>query len=101
MFSYRAARAEHLLKLIENDQNIPRLLFSTVAGLTHIHMLSELNIAAELSNNNFINFFSDKIETIRNTVVECTTNNSTTGLSFKYHPTLTTAVLYHYKSGSA
>ncbi len=47
MSSYRQAlkdaRTEHIRKLIDNNQNNPRFLFSTVARLTNKHMSPNLN----------------------------------------------------------
>ncbi len=71
MYSYRqslkAARAEHIRKLIENNQNNPRFLFSTVSRLTNNQMSPELNIPSQFSDD-FMNFFTDKIDSIRNTI---------------------------------
>ncbi len=48
MSSYRqalkTARTEHIRKLIDNHQNNPRFLFSTVARLTNKQMSPDLNI---------------------------------------------------------
>ncbi len=48
MSSYRqalkVARTEHIRKLIDNNQNNPRFLFSTVARLTNKQMSPDLNI---------------------------------------------------------
>ncbi len=52
MYSYRqslkAARAEHIRKLIENNENNPWFLFSTVSRLTNNQMSPELNIPHSL-----------------------------------------------------
>ncbi|KAI5086468.1 hypothetical protein C0J45_23356, partial [Silurus meridionalis] len=64
MLSYRralkAARAEHLSKLIENNKNNPRFLFSTVAKLT-TNQGSEKCVPSQFSSDDFMNFFTEKI----------------------------------------
>ena len=65
----KAARAEHLRKLIENNQNNPRFLFNTVARLTNKQTSPEQNIPLQFSSNDFMNFFTEKIENIRTTIV--------------------------------
>ncbi len=58
MSSYRqalkAARTEHIRKLIDNNQNNPRFLFSTVARLTNKKMSPDLNIPSQFNSNDFI-----------------------------------------------
>ena len=82
MSSYRqalkTARAEHIHKLIENNQNNPRFLFSTVARLTNNQTPPDLNIPSQLNSNDFMNFFTDKIDNIRNTItnVDSTASNT-------------------------
>ncbi|KAI5607668.1 hypothetical protein C0J50_6988, partial [Silurus asotus] len=72
MLSYRralkAARAEHLSKLIENNKNNPRFLFSTVAKLT-TNQGSENCVPSQFSSEDFMIFFTEKIENIRKTIV--------------------------------
>ena len=65
----KSARAEHLRRLIENNQNNPRFLFNTVARLTNKQASPEQNIPLQCSSNDFMNFFTEKIENIRNTIV--------------------------------
>ncbi len=69
MSSYRqalkAARTEHIHKLIDNNQNNPRFLFSTVARLTNNQTSPDLNIPSQFNSNDFMNFFTDKIDNIR------------------------------------
>ncbi len=52
MSSYRQAlkdaRTEHTRKLINNNQNNPRFLFSTVARLTNKQMSPDVNIFSSL-----------------------------------------------------
>jgi len=52
----KTARAEHLRKLIENNQNNPRFLFKTVARLTHKKTSPEKNIPLQFSGNDFMNY---------------------------------------------
>ncbi len=86
MSSYRqalkAARTEHIRKLIENNQNNPRFLFSTVARLTNNQTPPDLNIPSQFNSNNFMNFFTDKIDNIRNTITNVDSTASSTSASF-------------------
>ncbi len=65
MSSYRQAlktcQDDHIRKLIDNKQNNPRFLFSTVARLTNKQMSPDLNIPSQCNSNDFKNFFTDKI----------------------------------------
>jgi len=86
MSSYRqalkTARTEHIHKLIDNHQNNPRFLFSTVARLTNKQMSLELNIPSQFNSNDFMNFFTDKIDNIRNTITNVDSTASSTSASF-------------------
>ncbi len=72
MSSYRqaikAARTEHIRKLTDNNQNNPRFLFSTVVRLTNKQMSPDLNIPSQFNSNDIMNFFTGKIDNIRNTI---------------------------------
>ncbi len=74
MSSYRqalkAAGAKYIHKLIDNNQNNPRFLFSTVARLTNNQTPPNLNIPSQFNSNDFMNFFTDKIDNIRNTITK-------------------------------
>ncbi|KAI2645958.1 RNA-directed DNA polymerase from mobile element jockey [Labeo rohita] len=76
----KAARAEHFCELIENNQNNPRFLFSTVARLTNNQTPPDLNIPLQFNSNDFMNFFTDKIDNIRNAItnVDYTASNMST-----------------------
>ncbi len=86
MSSYRqalkAARTEHIRKLIDNNQNNPRFLFSTVARLTNKQMSPDLNIPSQFNSNDFMNFFTEKIDDIRNTITNIDSTTSSTSASF-------------------
>ncbi len=86
MSSYRqtlkAARTEYIRKLIDNHQNNPRFLFSTVARLTNKQMSPDLNIPSQFNSNAFMNFFTDKIDIIRNTITNVDSTVSSTSASF-------------------
>ncbi len=86
MSSYRqalkTARTEYIRKLIDNHQNNPRFLFSTVARLTNKQMSPDLNIPSQFNSNDFINFFTDKIDNIRNTITNVDPTASSTSASF-------------------
>ncbi len=86
MSSYRqtlkAARTEYIRILIDNHQNNPRFLFSTVARLTNKQMSPDLNIPSQFNSNAFMNFFTDKIDNIRNTITNVDSTVSSTSASF-------------------
>ncbi len=86
MSSYRqalkAARIEYIRKLIDNNQNNPRFLFSTMARLTNKQMSPDLNIPSQFNSNDFMNFFTDKIDNIRNTITNVDSTASCTSASF-------------------
>ncbi len=90
MSSYRralkAARAEHIRKLLVNylvnNQNNPRFLFSTVARLTNNQTPPDLNIPSQFNSNDFMNFFTDKIDNFRNTITNVDYTVSSTSASF-------------------
>ncbi len=69
MSSYRQAlkdaRTEHIRKLIDNNQNKPRFLFSTVSRLTNKQTSPNLNIPSQFNSNDFMHFFTDKIDNIK------------------------------------
>ncbi len=86
MSSYRralkTARTEHIRKLIDNHQNNPRFLFSTVARLTNKQMSPDLNIPSQFNSNDFMNFFTDKIDNIGNKITNVDSTASSTSASF-------------------
>ncbi len=86
MSSYRqalkAARTEHIHKLIDNNQNNPRFICSTVARLTNKQTSTELNIPTQFNSNDFMNFFTYKIDSIRNTITNVGSTQSYNSISF-------------------
>ncbi len=70
-----------ICNLIDNNQNNPRFLFSTVARLTNKQMSHDLNIPLQFNSNDFMNFFTDKIDNIRNTITNVDYTASSTSAS--------------------
>ncbi len=60
----------------------PWFLFSTVARLTNKQMSPDLNIPSKFNSNDFMNFFTDKIDNIRNTITNVDSTASSTPASF-------------------
>ncbi len=61
----KAARTEHFRKLIENNQNNPMFLFSTVARLTNNQTSPELNIPSQFNSiliSLLINWIASEIQ---------------------------------------
>ncbi len=86
MSSYRqalkTARTEYIRKLIDNHQNNPRFLFSTVARLPNKQISPDLNILSQFNSNDLMNLFTDKIDNIRNTITNVDSTASITPASF-------------------
>ena len=59
------ARVAYYSSLIEENKNNHRFLFSTVARLTQSHSSTEPSIPLTLSSDDFMNFFVNKITSIR------------------------------------
>ncbi len=78
----KTARTEYICKLKDNHQNNPRFLFSTVARLTNKQMSPDLNIPSQFNSNDFMNFFTDKINNIRNTITNIDSTAYSTSASF-------------------
>ncbi len=78
----KVARTEHIRNLIDNNQNNPRFLFSTVARLTNKQISPNLNIPSHFNSNDFMNLFTDKIDNIRNTITNVDSTASSTSALF-------------------
>ncbi len=78
----KVAKTEHIRKLIDNNQNNPRFLFSTVARLTNKQWSPDLNIPSQFNSNDFMNFFTEKIDNIRNIITNVDPTASSTSASF-------------------
>lgn len=58
-------KSQYFSALIEKNKDNPRLLFNTVSKLTNSQKQTSSVIPAEISSNDFMKFFDDKIENIR------------------------------------
>ncbi len=72
--SYRKAlktdRSDYFSSLLEENKHNPRYLFNTVAKLTKKNKVSAgVDISQQDSSNDFMNYFTSKIDTIRDTIV--------------------------------
>ncbi len=71
--SYRKAlqtvRSDYFLSLLEENKHNPRYLFNTVAKLTKNKTSTGVDISQLHSSNDFMNYFTSKINTIRDQTV--------------------------------
>ncbi len=71
--SYRKAlktdRSDYFVSLLEENKHNPRYLFNTVAKLTKNKTSTGVDISQQHSTNDFMNYFTYKINTIRDQTV--------------------------------
>ncbi len=71
--SYRKAlktsRSDYFSSLLEENKHNPRYLFNTVAKLTKNKTSTGVDISQQQSINDFLNYFTSKINTIRDQTV--------------------------------
>ncbi len=65
----RAARKMGFSSLLEENKHNPRYLFNTVAKLTKNKASTGVDISQQHSSNDFMNYFTSKIDTIRDQIV--------------------------------
>ncbi len=65
----KAARSDYFSSLLEENKHNPRYLFNTVAKLTKNKASTGVDISQQHSSNDFMNYFTSKIDTIRDQIV--------------------------------
>ncbi len=61
----KTARSDYFLSLLEENKHNPRYVFNTVAKLTQNKTSTGVDISQQHSSNDFMNYFTSKINTIR------------------------------------
>ncbi len=65
----KTARSAYFTSLLEENKHNPKYLFITVAKLTKNITSAGADITQQQSSNDFMNYFTSKIETIRDKIV--------------------------------
>ncbi len=65
----KTARSDSFLSLLEENKHNPRYLFNTVAKLTKNKTSTGVDIFQQHSSNDFMNYFTSKINTVRDQTV--------------------------------
>ncbi len=65
----KTARSDYFSSLLEENKHNPRYLFNTVAKLTKNKASTSVDISQQHSSNDFMNYFTSKIDTIRDKIV--------------------------------
>ncbi len=65
----KTARSDYFSSLLEQNKHNPRYLFNTVAKLTKNKASTGVEISQQHSSNDFMNYFTSKIDTIRDQIV--------------------------------
>ena len=73
----RRARTAYYSSLIEKNKNNPRFLFSTVARLTKSHSSVEPCVPLDLSSEDFMTFFTNKVLNIRQKIMNMSLSAAT------------------------
>ncbi len=65
----KTARSDYFSSLLEENKYNPRYLFNTVAKLTKNKASTGIDISQQYSSNDFMNYFTSKINTFRDQIV--------------------------------
>uniref|UniRef100_A0A9J7XQL8 Endonuclease/exonuclease/phosphatase domain-containing protein n=1 Tax=Cyprinus carpio carpio TaxID=630221 RepID=A0A9J7XQL8_CYPCA len=65
----KTARSDYFSSLLEENKHNPRYLFNTVAKLTKNKASTSVDISQHHSSNDFMNYFTSKIDTSRDNIV--------------------------------
>ncbi len=65
----KTARSDYFSSLLEEIKHNPRYLFNTVAKLTQNKTSTDVDISQQHSSNDFMNYFTSKIDNIRDQTV--------------------------------
>ncbi|KAI2662341.1 Toxin RTX-I translocation ATP-binding protein [Labeo rohita] len=65
----KSARSDYFSTLLEDNKHNPRYLFNTVAKLTKNKEPTDTDYAHQHSSNDFMSYFTSKIDTIRDKIV--------------------------------
>ncbi len=65
----KTARSDYFSSLLEENKHNPRYLFNTVAKLTKNKTSTNVDISQQYSSNDFMNYFTSKINNIRDQTV--------------------------------
>uniref|UniRef100_A0A9J8BM85 Endonuclease/exonuclease/phosphatase domain-containing protein n=1 Tax=Cyprinus carpio carpio TaxID=630221 RepID=A0A9J8BM85_CYPCA len=65
----KTAKSDYFSSLLEENKHNPRYLFNTVAKLTKNKASTSVDISQHHSSNDFMNYFTSKIDTIRDKIV--------------------------------
>ncbi len=65
----KTARSDYFSSLLEENKLNPRYLFNAVAKLTKNKASTGVDISQQHSSNDFMNYFTSKIDTIRDQIV--------------------------------
>ncbi len=67
--SIKTARSDYFSSLLEENKYSPRYLFNTVAKFTKNTASTGVEISQQHSSNDFMKYFTSKIDTIRDQIV--------------------------------
>ncbi len=67
--AFKTARSDYFLSPLEENKHNPRYLFNRVAKLTKNKGSACVDISQQHSSNDFMNYFTSKIDTIRDKIV--------------------------------
>ncbi len=65
----KTARSDYFSSFLEENKHNPRYLFNTVTKLTKNKASTGVDISQQHSSNDFMNYFTSKIDTIRDKIV--------------------------------